>query len=53
LGVRGSAIEPETTFNNSTDGDGKQYCGLHIDWDYKARTCDISMPGYIARSCLQ
>jgi hypothetical protein len=23
------------------------YCGLTLDWDYKNRTVDLSMPGYI------
>jgi hypothetical protein len=34
----------------TTDWEGKRYCGLTIDWDYDARTCDISMPGYIERA---
>jgi hypothetical protein len=24
-----------------------KYCVLTIDWDYRARTVDISMPGYV------
>ena len=34
----------------STDWEGSRYCGLSLSWDYKARTCDISMPGYIERA---
>ena len=34
----------------STDWEGSRYVGLTLDWDYTARTCDISMPGYIARA---
>jgi hypothetical protein len=34
----------------SEDLTGTKYCGLHIDWDYAAGTCDISMPGYIKRA---
>ena len=34
----------------STDWDAKRYCGLNLDWDYKARTCKISMPGYVERA---
>jgi Reverse transcriptase (RNA-dependent DNA polymerase) len=34
----------------SVDMTGARYCGLTISWDYSARTCDISMPGYIARA---
>ena len=32
------------------DGDGSQYCGLHLTWDYTARTCDVSLPGYVDRA---
>jgi hypothetical protein len=34
----------------SVDWAGTRYCGLTLAWDYTARTCDISMPGYIARA---
>ena len=34
----------------TTDWTGTRYCGLTLDWDYNARTCDISMPGYIERA---
>ncbi|KAG7366876.1 hypothetical protein IV203_029546 [Nitzschia inconspicua] len=30
-----------------TDWEGTRYCGLTLAWDYEARTCDISMPGYV------
>jgi hypothetical protein len=33
----------------SVDWEGTRYCGLTLAWDYKARTCDISLPGYIER----
>ena len=29
---------------------GARYCGLSLKWGYSARTCDISMPGYIERA---
>jgi hypothetical protein len=32
------------------DWDGNRYCGLTLDWDYSARTCKTSMPGYIDRA---
>ena len=38
-----------TTYNVSVDWDGKQYCGLQMEWDYVNRTCDVSMPGYVER----
>jgi hypothetical protein len=34
----------------STDWTGNRYVGLTLDWDYQNGTCDISMPGYIARA---
>jgi hypothetical protein len=34
----------------SLDWEGSRYCGLSLEWDYLARTCDVSMPGYIARA---
>jgi hypothetical protein len=33
--------------NISSDWNGRAYCGLTLDWDYKNRTVDLSMPGYI------
>ena len=32
-----------------TDWKGTQYCGMTIEWDYNARTCTISVPGYIEK----
>ena len=26
---------------------GKRFCGIHLNWDYANRTCDLSMPGYV------
>ena len=34
----------------SEDWTGTRYCGLTLVWDYTKRTCDVSMPGYIARA---
>jgi hypothetical protein len=31
----------------TTDWEGTVYSGITLDWDYKKRTCDISMSGYI------
>ena len=33
----------------SEDWEGTRYCGITLAWDYNARTCDLSMPGYIER----
>jgi hypothetical protein len=34
-------------YNISSDWNGSAYCGLALEWDYKNRTVDLSMPGYI------
>jgi hypothetical protein len=34
----------------TTDWTGSLYCALALNWDYQARTCDTSMPGYIAKA---
>ena len=28
---------------------GSLYCGINLEWNYEARTLEISMPGYIKR----
>ena len=40
-------------FTVSTDWTGKNYCGLTLDWDYKAGHVDISMPNYIPAALLK
>jgi hypothetical protein len=32
-------------YNISNDWNGSAYCGLTLEWDYKNRTVDLSMPG--------
>jgi hypothetical protein len=34
-------------YNISSDWNVGAYCGLTLDWDYKNRTVDLYMPGYI------
>jgi hypothetical protein len=34
------------TYELTTDWAAKLYSGMSLTWDYKNRTCDISMPGY-------
>jgi hypothetical protein len=34
------------SYELTTDWAGKMYSGMSFNWDYKNRTCDISMPGY-------
>jgi endonuclease I len=37
-------------YNISSDWNGTAYCGLTLEWDYKKRTVDLSMQGYIKTS---
>ena len=34
----------------SMDWTGSLFCGLHIQWDYTARTCELSMTDYLKES---
>jgi hypothetical protein len=40
-------------YNISSDWNGGAYCGFTLDWDYKKRTVDLSMPGYIKASLIK
>jgi hypothetical protein len=35
------------TYELTTDWTATVYSGMNLKWDYKNRTCDISMPGYV------
>ena len=37
-------------YTYTTDWDGKNYCGLTLDWNYKAGYVDVSMPGYVQKT---
>jgi hypothetical protein len=43
----------EKYYKVSTDWTGSRYVGFTLAWDYEARTCDTSMPGYIERMLLR
>jgi hypothetical protein len=36
------------SYELATDWAAKVYSGMSLKWDYKSRTCDISMPGYVS-----
>jgi hypothetical protein len=36
------------SYELTTDWEGKVCSGMSLKWDYKNRTCDISMPGYVS-----
>jgi hypothetical protein len=36
------------TYELTTDWTATVYSGMALKWDYKTRTCDISMPGYVS-----
>jgi hypothetical protein len=39
-----------SSYELTTDWEGKEYSGMTLQWDYKNTTCDISMPGYVANA---
>jgi hypothetical protein len=36
------------SYELTTDWEGKVYSGMSLKWDYRNRTCDISMPGCVS-----
>jgi hypothetical protein len=36
------------SYELATDWEAKVYSGMSLKWDYKNRTCNISMPGYVS-----
>jgi hypothetical protein len=36
------------SYELTTDWVAKVYAGMTLKWDYKNRTCEISMPGYVS-----
>ena len=38
------------SYKYTTDWEGKNYCGLTIDWNYQQKYVDISMPGYVTKA---
>jgi hypothetical protein len=36
------------TYEITTDWTATVYSGMTLKWDYRKRTCDISMPGYVS-----
>jgi hypothetical protein len=36
------------SYELTTDWEAKVYSGMSLKWDYKNRTCDLSMPGYVS-----
>lgn len=37
----------QTKYKITKDSSRSKYCRLTINWNYKKRTVDISMPGYV------
>jgi hypothetical protein len=35
------------SYELTTNWEAKVYSGMSLKWEYKNRTCDISMPGYV------
>jgi hypothetical protein len=36
------------SYELTTDWEANVYSGMSLKWDYKNRTCEISMPGYVS-----
>jgi hypothetical protein len=36
------------SYELATNWKAKVYLGMYFKWDYKNRTCNISMPGYVS-----
>ncbi len=41
----------KSTYSFTEDWTGNMYCKITLEWDYENRHVNISMPGYIKRSC--
>ena len=37
-------------YDATVDWSASIFSGIHLKWDYEARTCDLSMPGYIDKA---
>jgi hypothetical protein len=37
-------------YDLTIDQDGQIFCGIHLLWDYKKRTVDLSMPNYVTKA---
>jgi hypothetical protein len=42
--------ELEKYYEVSMDWKGELFCGVHLEWDYKNRTVDLSMPNYVQKA---
>ena len=40
----------KSLYTVTTNWTGSLYCGLTLKWNYINRTCDVSMPGYVAKA---
>jgi hypothetical protein len=36
------------SYELTADWEGKVYSGMSLKWDYKHRTCDLSLSGYVS-----
>jgi hypothetical protein len=43
----------QSSTNMTINSDGKIFCGIHLDWNYKNRTVDLSMPDYVTKALAQ
>lgn len=43
----------DRAYPTTVDWTGNRFIGVHLDWNYKARTLKASMPGYVKKALLQ
>ena len=43
----------EQYYDVAVDWDGKLFCGITLDWNYKMRHVDLSVPGYVGRKLIK
>jgi hypothetical protein len=43
----------DRAYPTMVDWTGNQFIGVHLDWNYKARTLKALMPGYVEKALLQ
>ena len=41
------AMALKARYNMTEDWEGERYCGITLKWDYKKRTVQMSLPGYV------
>jgi hypothetical protein len=43
----------DSLYKLTVEWEGTKYLGLTLAWDYRRRTCNVSMPGYVQKALQQ